>query len=35
MSRPPVFTNRSCKLVSDHLPIGAGSANRRHKFPRL
>jgi len=29
MSRPPVFTNRCCKLVSDHFPIGAGSASRR------
>jgi len=31
----PVFTSRCCKLVSDHFPIGAGSASRRHRFPRL
>jgi hypothetical protein len=30
-----IITNRCCKLVSDHFPIGAGSASRRHKFPRL
>ena len=35
MSRPPVFTIPYCKPVSDHFPIGAGSASRRHKFPRL
>jgi len=35
MSRPLVFTNYYCKLVSDHFPIGAGNASRRHKFPRL
>jgi hypothetical protein len=35
MSRPPVFTNRCCKLVSDHFLIGVASADRRHKFPRL
>src|SRR5260370_553382 len=25
MSRPPVLTNRCCKLVSDHFPIRAGA----------
>ena len=35
MRRPPVFTNRCCKLVSYHFPIGTGSASRRHKFPRF
>jgi hypothetical protein len=35
MSHPPIFSNRCCKRVSDHFPIGAGNANRRHKFPRL
>ena len=29
--RPPVFTNRCCRLVSDQLPIALGSANRRHR----
>jgi len=35
VSRPPVFTNRCCKLVSDHSPIGAGSASRDHKVLRV
>ncbi len=29
MSRPPVFTNRCYKLVSDHSPIGVGGVSRR------
>ena len=35
IKRPPVFANRCCKLVSDHLSIRIGSASRRHRFPRL
>ena len=35
MSRPPVFTRRCRKLVSDQAPIRAGSTSRRHKFPRV
>jgi hypothetical protein len=31
----PVFTNRCCKLVSDHFSILFGSTKRRHGFPRL
>src|SRR5208337_3157961 len=30
----PVFTNRCCKLVSDQLPIRAGSTSRRQRLPR-
>jgi hypothetical protein len=32
MSRPPDFTNRCCKLVSDQVPIGAGS-EKLIRFP--
>ena len=35
MSRPPVLTNRCCKLVSDQVATRVGSASRRHKFPKL
>jgi hypothetical protein len=34
-NRPPVFTNRCCKLVGDQLSILLGSAKRRNRFPRL
>ncbi len=34
-NRPPVFTNFSCKLVSDPLMILWGNASRRHRFPKL
>ena len=34
-SRPPVFINLCCKLVSDQLLILFGSPSRRHKLPRL
>jgi hypothetical protein len=31
-SRPPVFTNRCCRLVNDQLPTRSGNTRRRHKF---
>jgi hypothetical protein len=34
-SRPPVFTKRGCKLVSDQFPILLGDASRRQRFPKL
>ena len=34
-SRPLVFTNRCCKLVSDQLSVSLGSTNRRQGLPSL
>jgi hypothetical protein len=34
-SRPPVFTNRCCRLVSDQWAILRGNTKRRHRLPRL
>jgi len=34
-NRPPVFTSRCCKLVSDQFSIRWGNASRRHRLPRL
>jgi hypothetical protein len=34
-SRPPVFTNRGCKLVSDHFSILAGNARPRAPRPQI
>ena len=34
-SRPPVFTKRCCKVVSDEFPIFFGNTTRRQRFPKL
>jgi hypothetical protein len=34
-SRPPVFTNRCCKLVNDHDLISFGSTSCRHRLPKV
>jgi hypothetical protein len=31
----PVFTNRCCGLVNDHVPIPFGSISRGHRLPKL
>jgi hypothetical protein len=33
--RPPIFTSRCCKLVSDRFSIRRGSVSRRHKLPNI
>ncbi len=35
IKRPPVFTSRYCKLLSDQLSIRAGSTSRGHRFRRF